>query len=967
MVLGGAYFHTLGLGSGEELDHYLAQEKVDVIVADCRGGEKHSLEFLEGVRKEQPKAKVVLVSEAMDLPLVIRSIRLGVKEVFQGPLDAKAVARCVGDLVAQNKETGETLRRADWTWLEQFFQGSGEGGTPEVAPKAAPPAKGRRAATLAGTAVDEELAKEREALGAERVRLAEEAKRLKDGQDQLMRRLAESNRAANETPAGADGDALQKLRREREELRMTLAEVEAERDALALAEEKFKAQVKALEGRHAEELMKLRAGKADGVAAPVPAAPADSGTALAAAKARWSEEVESLRREGERERTELTERLTELEQKAQTLRDQLRTAEREHVAEMEALQEEHAKALAAARQEKADTPRSTAKTGTEPAWEKEKAKLRELFDEELEDLRSVHRRELALLKERLRQVTERTEGTEPVAVVREKVAQELRAQFEEEMTSLQATHRRELSAMKERVREVNDRLAEGVGARDGDDIWKAELAAAKRSHEEEVAALQERLRRLKERAEQDASSLQALETAHAKELEQMREAHARELVSLQTRSKELSERLQSGSTSTRALEEQHEWDLQTLREQHAQALARAKETHQRELSVWQTRLQAQEERSGEEIRLLKEQETQHVRELARIKERHQRELTLMQQRLAELSERSSEEAAGLRAEAEARWQDVVAKEKALQGERLRLQQLQAALDQETSAVEMARAETEERRAKMEARRQEMERQLLAFEQKRLEREREDRSAELHRSEQVAGGLGEAIGQGERRLRLLRDELAALARALADRETALRAQEAKVEALLAKADSDLRHAAQLEDQVKARAEDLQERLRAAEERAAEIIAAAQRRVSADERVRSGLTEALALERASVRQAEEKYLQACGQVQEQLQALADREAQLRRREFQLEERELTMRQALQRAVVEASALSRGDTPPRLATEEAVAAVLGGPAGPAATLCDEMRQGLEEGRKHFANKAQRLDAIRGELEQP
>ena len=118
LVFGGAFFHALSLRESSQVRDYLARESVDVILADCRGADASGLDFVESLRKAQPRAKVILVADGLDLPTVVRGIRLGIKDVFQPPLDLEALMKRITDFAGTREGSGEALRNADWSSLE---------------------------------------------------------------------------------------------------------------------------------------------------------------------------------------------------------------------------------------------------------------------------------------------------------------------------------------------------------------------------------------------------------------------------------------------------------------------------------------------------------------------------------------------------------------------------------------------------------------------------------------------------------------------------------------------------------------------------------------------------------------------------------------------------------------------------------------------------------------------------------
>ena len=85
---GGVYWRTHD--TGEDIAAILHREKFDLAVTDCRGANGNVLNLVESLRQQQAQLPVFLISERLELESVVKAIRLGVKDLFNPPLDFRA-------------------------------------------------------------------------------------------------------------------------------------------------------------------------------------------------------------------------------------------------------------------------------------------------------------------------------------------------------------------------------------------------------------------------------------------------------------------------------------------------------------------------------------------------------------------------------------------------------------------------------------------------------------------------------------------------------------------------------------------------------------------------------------------------------------------------------------------------------------------------------------------------------------
>ena len=172
----------------KDLETSLGEEHFGLIIADYRETKTDVLDAVEALRKRQPDAQIILICKKLELEEIIHAIRLGVRDVFNPPLDFKSLAGRIESLVRSgDKFPGMIEETALGRWGELAMHLS-EAPAPAQALAPAIKAPGRRGGASSGT--DPQL----EALVQERDNLANEVKTLKKnlgGAEEAQRRLQE--------------------------------------------------------------------------------------------------------------------------------------------------------------------------------------------------------------------------------------------------------------------------------------------------------------------------------------------------------------------------------------------------------------------------------------------------------------------------------------------------------------------------------------------------------------------------------------------------------------------------------------------------------------------------------------------------------------------------------------------------------------------------------------------------------
>ena len=146
------YWH--GFGPAEAADA-LRLERFQLVIADVNGTGADPIARVDDLRRQQEGAHLFLICGKLELPQVVRAIRLGVRDVFNPPLDFAAMAERIESVIRSPGGSAASLEDFDpqrWAKVAEFF---GHGPAPELPAAVAPTAKtlpARAAAKSAGDA-----------------------------------------------------------------------------------------------------------------------------------------------------------------------------------------------------------------------------------------------------------------------------------------------------------------------------------------------------------------------------------------------------------------------------------------------------------------------------------------------------------------------------------------------------------------------------------------------------------------------------------------------------------------------------------------------------------------------------------------------------------------------------------------------------------------------------------------------
>ncbi|MBI5381310.1 MAG: response regulator [Opitutae bacterium] len=257
LLSAGAGFDVRSYATAAEAAAAARDEWFELALVDLELPDAPGFAFVETLRKIQPTVPVLVLVTKIELPLVIKSIRLGVADVLLQSEDLRPVMRCVRSLLglgaAGNDVTPEELAQAD-AILHSLDEEGGNAGT--GAPTLAVPAPESRAELLRLTKEKALLETQVERLGRERAALEMQLKTLLaqgDDRSRLQHEFAELH-SQRELVAAAQATIDDKAR----QLADQRAELQRERNLLQAERRQLEAATPAV-SRSEQELERERA------------------------------------------------------------------------------------------------------------------------------------------------------------------------------------------------------------------------------------------------------------------------------------------------------------------------------------------------------------------------------------------------------------------------------------------------------------------------------------------------------------------------------------------------------------------------------------------------------------------------------------------------------------------------------------------------------------------------------------
>ncbi len=111
IVQSGSCFHVSDILSERRTMSHLERYAVDVVLLDIRDRMTEGFTLVERIRRLQPHCHLLLVSGNLELPAVVKGIRLGVSDLFLPPLDMQNIIASVGKYAGLRTEDREEFER----------------------------------------------------------------------------------------------------------------------------------------------------------------------------------------------------------------------------------------------------------------------------------------------------------------------------------------------------------------------------------------------------------------------------------------------------------------------------------------------------------------------------------------------------------------------------------------------------------------------------------------------------------------------------------------------------------------------------------------------------------------------------------------------------------------------------------------------------------------------------------------
>jgi DNA-binding response OmpR family regulator len=174
VVVGEAGFYWRAFANAHDVGVALRKENFSLLIFDHRGVSGDPLAFIESIGETQRNKTVFLISDPLQLDCVVQAIRAGVKDLFQAPVDLRAIIQRV-QAVLQSREGGVAgVQIEEWSEFVMFLTH----GTITADVHSAHP--------MAGNAPSAAELAQRSFLAAERDQLANEVKALREALSQAQ-------------------------------------------------------------------------------------------------------------------------------------------------------------------------------------------------------------------------------------------------------------------------------------------------------------------------------------------------------------------------------------------------------------------------------------------------------------------------------------------------------------------------------------------------------------------------------------------------------------------------------------------------------------------------------------------------------------------------------------------------------------------------------------------------------------
>ena len=118
-VTSAGIFYWRPITSTEAINATMQSESFHLVVLDHRATRTDAITAIASLRKYQPHAKVILVSDPLEIHQVVQAMRIGVREVFPPPLDMQGMVECIESHLDTDWSKADLDR---WSVLIEFLE-----------------------------------------------------------------------------------------------------------------------------------------------------------------------------------------------------------------------------------------------------------------------------------------------------------------------------------------------------------------------------------------------------------------------------------------------------------------------------------------------------------------------------------------------------------------------------------------------------------------------------------------------------------------------------------------------------------------------------------------------------------------------------------------------------------------------------------------------------------------------------
>ena len=121
VVVGEAGFYWRSFANAHDVGVALRKENFSLLIFDHRGVQGDPLAFIESIGEAQRNKAVFLISDPLQLDCVVQAIRVGVKDLFQAPIDLRAIIERVQAVLQSREGESPGVQIEEWSEFVMFL------------------------------------------------------------------------------------------------------------------------------------------------------------------------------------------------------------------------------------------------------------------------------------------------------------------------------------------------------------------------------------------------------------------------------------------------------------------------------------------------------------------------------------------------------------------------------------------------------------------------------------------------------------------------------------------------------------------------------------------------------------------------------------------------------------------------------------------------------------------------------